>query len=744
MNSAFTPISSTTSVRRRLNSDLFSYLGVGVMALLLAVIVVVSTLVMQRLKQAAEVTARERIEKVVLAQTMHQASRERTVLLQRIVLTDDPFERDALILEFQNRANQFSVARAAFIAKGITDEERRLLDAQGNSHKEAAPLQSAILDYVVHDQLAQARVVLNEKEKRLQDNTQVLMVELVNYQTGQTQTAIDEAGAAYDSGMLTIYLVTAIAAITTVILIGLVRRSALERRDYVEQVETANRAKSSFLAKMSHEMRTPLTSVIGFADMSLDADQSMEERVSALKSIKQSSAHLLRIINDILDLAKIEAQKLDIEKSRSELIPLLNDVRALVQMQAKSKKLAFEINFKYPLPRAIETDALRLKQILTNLCGNAIKFTETGFVYLNVSYDRDAEHLLLAVEDSGIGLSGEESARLFGDFQQADSSITRKYGGTGLGLAISRRLALLLGGEISVASKKGAGSIFTVVLPCPGSVAEMILNRDADGASPALSEDEAGAASRYTGKVLVAEDNPQLRELIRVYLKRAGINAEIVENGAEAVARATQAAFDLVFLDIEMPVMDGVAAIIQLRSQNIRIPVVALTANAMQGDQARYRDAGFTAVLDKPIDRKKFYGVLDEHLEKSKPVGHLDQAPIFAEYMDAEADIDDDMQAIFDSFVERLPHFCEQLTRAIAAKNWEAARAVAHQLRGLGSGMGYPVITEIASSMLFQIKAENSGEVEHLDARLSRVTTQIQCGRNISRKRLLTGAGHGA
>lgn len=744
MSSPSSEKKTSAPARRSLKSDVFSYVGVGVMALLVAVIVVVSTLVMQRLKQAAEVTARERIEKVVLAQTMHQASRERTVLLQRIVLTEDHFERDALIVEFQNRANQFSVARTEFIAKGISDEERRILAAQGLSHKAAAPLQSAIIDYVTHDQLDQARQVLNEKEKRHQDNTQSLMSELVKYQTDQTQQAIDAAAADYESGMLIIEVVAAIAGLTALLLVGLVRRFAVERRDYVKQVETANRAKSSFLAKMSHEMRTPLTAVIGFADMSLDSDQTMEERIRALKSIKQSSLHLLCIINDILDLAKIEAQKLDIEKSKTELIPLLNDVRALVQMQAKSKGLSFEINFKYPLPRDIETDPLRLKQILANLCGNAIKFTECGYVYLNVSYDRGAEIMMLAVEDSGIGLTAEEIARLFADFQQADSSITRKYGGTGLGLAISRKLAQLLGGEISAAGKKGAGSIFTLTLPSTRDDREMIFVHSGDSVSPALDAPATVVHTRFSGKVLVAEDNPQLRELIRVYLRRAGIEAEVVENGAQAVARALDTSFDLVFLDIEMPVMDGVTAVTQLRSQNILIPVIALTANAMQGDQLRYRNAGFTDVLNKPIDRNKFCATLAAHLVAVSPAAHMDSSPIFAEHADADEGIDDEMQRIFDTFVERLPEYCEQLTCAIAARDWVASRDIAHQLRGLGSGMGYPVITEIASSMLFQLKAENAGEVEQLNARLTQVTVQIQRGRNMSRKCLSSDTGNAA
>jgi len=716
---------------RRLTSDVFSYLGIIIMALLIAVIVVAGAAGMRQIKNTGDGVVRDRIEKIILVQNMHRASRERTVLLQRIVLVDDPFERDALMLEFNNRANQFSVTRAEFIAKGISAEEQRILEAQGASHKDAAPLQNKILDLVGHEHLEEARQVLNEKERSLQDNTQNLMSELLKYQTDAAQHAVDDTRDDYETGIAIIFTVAVIAGLVAVVLIWLVHKSARIRADYLAQVETANRAKSAFLAKMSHEMRTPLTAIIGFAEASLDSGQTMDERITALRIIQQSGSHLLHIINDILDLSKIEAEKLEVDPCECSLFSILNDVHALVQMQAQSKHIVFGINYAFPLPAHIYTDPLRLKQIVINLCGNALKFTEQGFVYINVGFDRANGLLTIAVQDSGIGLTTQEQSRLFQDFHQADAGVQRKYGGTGLGLALSQKLAAMLGGKISLTSETGVGSTFTLELAQPAAVRELVFVDSAALVPVGAPQTSAVLEARHlSGRVLCAEDTPELAELIGLLLRRIGLTTVMVENGAQAVERAARERFDLIFMDIQMPVLDGVAAMIKLKESGCDIPVVAVTANAMKEDQEHYRAAGFADFLAKPIDRSQLQRLLETYLPAAEPTDPPDSGPIHAEFSDAADAADQYLRRIVESFVDRLPGYCEQLTQAIASRQWTQAREVAHQLRGLGGGMGYPIVTELASTLLFQLKTENYAEVEHINARLGDVAERIQLGKS--------------
>lgn len=478
---------------------------------------------------------------------------------------------------------------------------------------------------------------------------------------------------------------------------------------------------------MSHEIRTPLTAIIGYADLSLQADQSMQERVHALQTIHRSGTHLLRIINDVLDLSKIEAKKLEVEKTQCSLFELINDVKALTQMKASEKGLAFVVNYRYPVPTHIETDPLRLKQILVNLCGNAIKFTEQGHVHVNVDYDRINEQLTIEVSDTGIGLTAEEMVLLFQEFQQADAQIQRKYGGTGLGLALSQHLAKLLGGKISFSSKKGIGSNFALKLA-----------QRFDQKCQAASQDRALLAAssmqnnypsthselRFNGKVLLAEDTDDLRVLITMYLRRAGVSVVTAENGAQAIERILEEPFDLVLMDIQMPEMNGLMAMHELQRRAYAVPVVAVTANAMKNDQEAYRTAGFADFLAKPIEPEQLVRVLNKFLTRTAPQQNEDEAPIASTVTDDDAVI----RRVVNNFVEKLPSYHANLLRAIELSDWVVARDIVHNLKGLGGTMGYPQVTKLAAAMYFQIEANNVQGMQQLNARLGVLVERIQQG----------------
>ncbi len=387
------------------------------------------------------------------------------------------------------------------------------------------------------------------------------------------------------------------------------------------EAEAATRAKSEFLANMSHEIRTPMTAIIGYAellDLQSDGPDADERRRDAVRTIVRNGEHLLEIINDILDLSKIEAGRIEVERLETDLPDLVRDVVSLMSVRASGKGIRLDHDCTGRLPRTIRTDPLRLRQILTNLVGNAIKFTETGGVTLRLACTAGASpRLSIDVVDTGIGMSEGQLARLFRPFSQADASTTRTFGGTGLGLAISRRLAGLLGGDITVTSAPGEGSTFSVTVdPGPLDDVEWVtsLDGEAEAAKDAPPADAAAAPADdrpLAGRrVLLVEDGPDNRRLVGFHLRKAGAEVDEAEHGEEGVAHATAAIaagapYDVILMDMQMPVMDGYTAAGELRAAGCPSPIVALTAHAMTGDREKCLAAGCHEYLTKPVDRRR-------------------------------------------------------------------------------------------------------------------------------------------
>ncbi|MDX5297928.1 MAG: response regulator, partial [Gammaproteobacteria bacterium] len=318
--------------------------------------------------------------------------------------------------------------------------------------------------------------------------------------------------------------------------------------------------------------------------------------------------------NDILDHSKIDANKLDVELLNVNLPELLDEVRAFFVPRAREKGVEFFINCEYPLPEMIRTDPTRFRQILINLCGNALKFTDKGSITVAVRCDRERQLIVARVVDTGIGMKPEQMARLFDPFAQGSAAIARQYGGTGLGLSISKRLAELLGGSIRVSSTYGEGSEFEVTL-ASGPLDHVHFIRDASELTQRRRQITTVQAPRLKGRILCAEDNEVNRKLVDLLVARTGANIVHVGNGAEALEQGTREAFDLILMDIQMPVMNGRDATKALREAGINTPVVALTANVMAEDIQDYREAGCTEFLAKPIDKRRFYDLLLRYLK---------------------------------------------------------------------------------------------------------------------------------
>ena len=509
------------------------------------------------------------------------------------------------------------------------------------------------------------------------------------------------------------------------------------------EAEQANAAKSAFLANMSHEIRTPMTAILGFTEMignSLECCTTCPEHQAcptrgqnkeSIQIVRRNGEHLLELINDILDISKIEAGKFVMDVQACSLPSLIADVISMMRVRAEQHNISLSVEYETEMPETVRTDGVRVRQALVNLIGNAVRFTERGGVRMAVSFLpawRDGQPAVrVRVIDTGIGISEEKLAHLFHPFVQADASTSRKYGGTGLGLAISRHFAELLGGELTVESTVGKGSTFTLTIPTGSLEGVRMLKNPAEALrseAASLHVPTAGEKVLAGTRILVAEDGPDNQRLIRTILSTAGAEVELAADGREAVAKAQAASFDVVLMDMQMPVMDGYEATRTLRAQGYAAPILALTAHAMTSDRDKCLAAGCTDHLTKPIDRTQLLVTVARHAGKEisglgqaapppqAPAGNPDA--IRSQYAN-----DPELAGILDQFVKRLPGQIEAMSLAAQAGRREELQRLAHRLKGAGGSYGYPSLTEAARELEVAARA---GDVETAGIALGRLT----------------------
>lgn len=500
-------------------------------------------------------------------------------------------------------------------------------------------------------------------------------------------------------------VVIASAAAMVLAFAGLVRVLRKRQQDIAKMralasaAEAASRAKSEFLAMMSHEIRTPLTSIIGFAETLAPAGGAPSAEAGEI--IVRNGQHLLTIINDILDISKIEAGRLVLENVRFSPLEVVDGLLPTIEAQALGKGIVFRFSAVYPFPSHVMGDPTRWRQILFNLCGNAIKFTEEGSVELTLRYLRDSNRLQCRVADTGIGISEEEQARLFQPFSQADSSVARRYGGTGLGLHLVHQLAVRMGGTVRVHSAPGQGSIFEVDIAAPQSPGAQWV----DDMPVFAQAGPAAQQARLSGVVLLAEDGPDNRHLISAWLEKLGLKVDTAPDGARAVELALAGQYDVVLMDIQMPNMDGVQATRLLRSTGFATPIVALTANVMAEDRERYRAAGCNACVAKPVD----FAELERLLAGLLPAATASDAPAPLAHTRLEGY--GEMRRQFEA---RLKEALDLLGAALGRTDYAEGREIAHMLKGSAGSFGYPRVTELAGSLEQACMAGDGGRAATL------------------------------
>jgi len=508
------------------------------------------------------------------------------------------------------------------------------------------------------------------------------------------------------------------------------------------EAERLSRVKSEFLANMSHEIRTPLNAVLGMSRIGLRCagDQPCKEH---FRHIIDSGQHLLDIINDILDLSKLDAGRIKLETHPFQLVPTVEHAINLVASHAREKGLSLSANLAEDLPTWVSGDSLRLRQVLTNLLSNAVKFTQQGSVMLAVS--RDGQNTLFAVKDTGIGINPEHVARLFMPFEQADSSTTRKYGGTGLGLSISHNLARLMGGEITVQSQPGQGSIFTLTLPLPVSMPPIPLNAELQ--HPVLPRQK-----RLEGlRVLAAEDVEVNRLILEDILVHEGALVQFAVNGKEALDQIEEAgvsAFDVVLMDIQMPVMDGHETTKRIHELSPGLPVIGLTAHAMPEERQRCLESGMLDRVTKPVDVNTLVEAICRHVtwerdasvavfvnvsgdtgrsarsadEVKRPATIMDWAAFTRRYRKRN----DFMVRLLWVARTSLEGASAKLREAIRQNDLEAIKFIAHSLKGSSGNLEATGLQELARETETRVRQAAPDALELAEKLAGQVETLLQ------------------
>lgn len=588
---------------------------------------------------------------------------------------------------------------------------------------------AVLIDLGTKNTLNEINMLVDEIDKSLSNTTQALI-----------DNSVDSVKVSRSWGMLEVFLgVIVLLASLLLLLRDLKIRNNLEAELLIakNQADDNSVMKEQFMANMSHEIRTPMNAILGFADLlqKTNLDKKQAEYISAIRA---SGSNLLNIVNDILDFSKIEAGKLTIEKIAFNLDSLIGSLKIMFSEKARQKNIQFEVSMDPNIPDMIFGDPTRLTQILVNLINNAIKFTDVGLVKVSCelkSIEHDMAQIVFRIKDTGIGIPQDKLDIIFERFNQGNRETTRRYGGTGLGLSIVRDLVELQNGEIRVKSKQHSGSEFIVTLSYPVSYETQVKIAD-------------NFHTRFTSfsdtdfSVLLVEDNELNQKLAKSYLHGFGLSVDLAENGAVAIEKLQEKKFDLVLMDIQMPVLDGYNAAQKIRYElQMDIPIIAMTAHIMSGEKEKCISYGMNDYISKPFKEADLYEIVASFLKIEKPPQEL-KTPVIAEqpikthsgvvdFKDIEEMSRGNRSFIVDMitlFLEKNPLDIAEVDAAIKAADLTAVRAISHRMKTSVGFMGLKHLGQTLGEM--EIKAENRGDIKEISTLFNKIIADCKKARS--------------
>ncbi|MGS2719837.1 ATP-binding protein [Paraglaciecola aestuariivivens] len=472
-----------------------------------------------------------------------------------------------------------------------------------------------------------------------------------------------------------------------------------------EDADRANHAKTQFLANMSHEIRTPLTAIIGFAEMILQQDLNPQDSQKYLNTIIRSGRHLSALLGEILDVSNIETDRLSINPERFNLPQLLQDIEQVYELNCLHKQLDFSLKLDSSVPVWLTADPLRLTQVLNHLLSNAIRYTDQGSVSLNIAFDAAQQLLTFDVIDTGEGVAEHKQALIFESFQQDNPSKMHNLEGAGLGLYLAKNLTELMGGKLTINSTVGQGSTFSFSIKCHAQEGECHSLTDTE-----QSHSQLISIPKLQGQVLLVEDNKLNQELIMLHLEKTGVQVDLAENGELGIQKVLSGAYDLVLMDIQMPIMDGKQALQSLRQLGINLPIYALTANVMSDDIKIYDSLGFNGTLSKPIELPLLYKILNKHLK-------VGQSATLSKFVPTP-----EITALF---YAELTKQHKMLDQSIQQSNYQELTHLSHVIKGAAATFGYDELGQLADQALLSLRKKEYKQGLTLCTKLRTSITEV-------------------